>query len=184
MDSLLPPLTDTSYRHWGTFTYPDGSTELEPNNLPARQPELCSVGNYTQAYGNDTHNPFGWSDQNCTQRHISICKVSKPGVAPWYTTNSTNITFYLNTSVVGGWGRRPATVRRLCPVAAAVSIQVQLMMWWLKEIEVLMGVMFPRPCYRSTSLRRRPTATALAATWRRIPAWRSRWGWRRALHVH
>jgi hypothetical protein len=96
----MPPLSDESYRHWGTFTYPDGSTEQEPNNFAARSPELCSVGNYTQAFGNETALPFGWADQNCTASHIVICKVSEPGVSPWYPTNSTNITFYLNTSLV------------------------------------------------------------------------------------
>jgi hypothetical protein len=58
------------------------------------------VGNYTQAFGNETALPFGWADQNCTASHIVICKVSEPGVSPWYPTNSTNITFYLNTSLV------------------------------------------------------------------------------------
>ena len=102
MDPLVKPLGDESYQHWGTFTYPDGSTEQEPNNFPPRAPELCSVGNYTQAYGNETALTFGWADQNCSASHIVICKVSEPGVSPWYTTNSTNITYYLNTSLVRG----------------------------------------------------------------------------------
>jgi hypothetical protein len=97
----MPPISDESYRHWGTLTYADDSREQEPNNLQVRAPELCGVGNYTQAYGNDTALPFGWADQNCTASHIVICKTSEPGVSPWYPTNSTNITFYLNTSLVG-----------------------------------------------------------------------------------
>jgi hypothetical protein len=107
MEPLFPPLSDETYKHWGIFTYPDGSTEQEPNNFPPRAPELCAVGNYTQAYGNDTALNFAWADQNCTANHISICKVSPAGVGPWYTTNSTNITFYLNTSLVRGSRRCP-----------------------------------------------------------------------------
>jgi hypothetical protein len=58
------------------------------------------VGNYTEAYGNDTALPFGWADQNCTQNHIYICRRAEAGTSPWYRTNATNITFYLNTSYV------------------------------------------------------------------------------------
>jgi hypothetical protein len=100
-DPLLPPIGDESYKHWGTFQYPDGSTEAEPNNYQPRSPELCGGGNYTEAYGNDTAMTFGWADQNCTQNHIYICRRAEAGTSPWYRTNATNITYYLNTSYVG-----------------------------------------------------------------------------------
>ncbi len=91
------------YRHWGTFSYADGTQEGEPNNLV--DPEECVVANYTERYTLATKpdpkvNPFGWADAHCGNTHQFMCRVATGGVAPQFTTNSTNVTYYLNTTQV------------------------------------------------------------------------------------
>jgi hypothetical protein len=44
----------------------------EPNNVIA--PEFCVVANYSQAFDG----AWGWSDQNCEDRYIAICKFAAP----------------------------------------------------------------------------------------------------------
>jgi hypothetical protein len=59
------------YVHWGRMFISDvGQFAAEPNNWLA--PEYCAVANYSQAYGT----AWGWSDQNCDDRYIFMCKIS------------------------------------------------------------------------------------------------------------
>jgi hypothetical protein len=92
-----------AHRHWGTFSYADGTQEGEPNNL--NDPEECGVCNYTERFTKATKldakvTPFGWADERCGASHQFMCRVATGGVAPRYTANSTNVTYYLNTTQV------------------------------------------------------------------------------------
>lgn len=93
----------TGYRHWGTFIYGDNSPEGEPNNLV--DPESCVVANKTEMYTENAKPnalvmPAGWADTNCNISYSFMCRVAAPGLAPYFTTNTTNVTYYLNTTQV------------------------------------------------------------------------------------
>ena len=117
------------YRHWGTYAYADGATEAEPNNL--EDPEECVVANYTQAYTlatkvNKRVMPYGWADTNCTRTQQFICRVATGGVAPTFTTNSTNVTYYLNTTQVNQTVAEASCNRNGGHLAAFTQIEEQL----------------------------------------------------------
>jgi hypothetical protein len=58
------------YVHWGTMYVGEvGQFAAEPNNWQA--PEYCAVANYSQAYTT----AWGWSDQNCDDKYIFMCKI-------------------------------------------------------------------------------------------------------------
>lgn len=57
------------YSHWGSVTLPDGSSASEPNNMVP--PEFCATASFHTSY----NSVWGWSDQNCDERHIFICKL-------------------------------------------------------------------------------------------------------------
>jgi hypothetical protein len=57
---------NSSYAHWGVV---QPGSRKEPNMLTG--PELCALGNVSQAYGN----AWGWSDAACAMKTASICKI-------------------------------------------------------------------------------------------------------------
>ena len=66
------PRTSSRYEHWGRLVLGDGSIQNEPNNLVP--PEFCATANWTQSFDS----VWGWSDQNCDDYHISLCKLAAP----------------------------------------------------------------------------------------------------------
>ena len=60
-----------TYGHWGIWVDDEGDERREPNN--AFPPEFCTVANYSQAF----EQAWGWSDQNCEDKFIAICKISR-----------------------------------------------------------------------------------------------------------
>jgi hypothetical protein len=71
-DPSNPSLQTDKYAHWGRLVLGDGSIRNEPNNLDA--PEFCVTANWTQTFDS----VWGWSDQNCDDYHIFMCKVAAP----------------------------------------------------------------------------------------------------------
>jgi hypothetical protein len=75
-DGSPPPSTATNpsenYQHWGRMYLAGGKFKDEPNNLAA--PEYCGVANYTQM----VEDVWSWSDQNCEDRYMFICKLPAP----------------------------------------------------------------------------------------------------------
>jgi hypothetical protein len=61
-----------NYQHWGRMYLAGGKYRDEPNNL--EPPEYCGVANYSQT----VDDVWAWSDQNCEDRHIFICKLPAP----------------------------------------------------------------------------------------------------------
>jgi hypothetical protein len=53
------------------WTDAEGDERQEPNN--AFPPEFCAVANYTQKF----EDAWGWSDQNCEDVFIAICKIAR-----------------------------------------------------------------------------------------------------------
>jgi hypothetical protein len=112
-----PAEPNLNYAHWGVNYVPRGDYAIkadEPNNLVP--PEFCVVANYSQQYDN----LWGWSDQNCDDRHISICRIAPPpppspsppppGPPPpspplqtMYISNATRTTYYFNTRLRNYW---------------------------------------------------------------------------------
>ena len=76
-DTMVPaPNAKGGYTNWGIFYNALDPIQLyrpEPNNLVS--PEVCAVGNHTQASGK----PFtwAWADANCLNSHVSICRVNR-----------------------------------------------------------------------------------------------------------
>jgi hypothetical protein len=114
-DGSPPPSTagnpSNNYANWGQMTMADGLVRDEPNNI--HPPEFCGVANYTQT----TAEAWAWSDQNCEDRHVFICKLPPPPppspvppppsppppappVEPFYFSNSSRMTFIFNATKV------------------------------------------------------------------------------------
>jgi hypothetical protein len=109
LDGSTPPSSHgkpmETYGHWGVWYEPDGTERAEPNN--AMPPEFCAVANYTQLY----ERAWGWSDQNCEDEYIAMCKFPAPPppapkppppappppappLDPYYLSPTTGTTFY------------------------------------------------------------------------------------------
>jgi hypothetical protein len=118
-----------AYRHWGTFLYGDLTPEAEPNNLV--DPESCVAANFTEAYTESPKpdakvNPFGWADTSCNRAMTFMCRVATAGMAPYFTTNTTNVTYFLNTTQVNQTVAEAACNRAGGHLAAFTSIDEQL----------------------------------------------------------
>jgi hypothetical protein len=70
VDPYTPGPINSSYEHWGRY---QPGQETEPNFNYNAPPELCVVGNYTQAYFNPL--AWGWADDNCNNKHPFMCKM-------------------------------------------------------------------------------------------------------------
>jgi hypothetical protein len=70
VDPYTPGPVNSSYEHWGRF---QPGQETEPNFNYNAPPELCAVGNYSQAYFNPL--AWGWADDNCNNKHPFMCKM-------------------------------------------------------------------------------------------------------------
>ncbi len=72
-----PAQPSDSYANWGTLVLGRGAARPEPNNYVI--PEFCATANYSQV----VNGAWGWSDQNCDDLYIAICKVAAaPPPAP------------------------------------------------------------------------------------------------------
>jgi hypothetical protein len=132
-----------AYRHWGTFLYGDGTPEAEPNNV--FDPESCVAANFTEAYTESPKpdakvNPFGWADTNCNKSLTFMCRVATPGQAPYFTTNTTNVTYFLNTTQVNQTVAEAACNRAGGHLAAFTAIDEQLE---VEQYYVRGGWLFP-----------------------------------------
>lgn len=71
-DPSTPSNPSSNYAVWGRMYLSDGRIRDEPNNLV--RPEFCCVANYTQSQDG----VWAWSDQNCDEEYIFICKIGPP----------------------------------------------------------------------------------------------------------
>ena len=78
------------YSKWGTT--PEGLQR------PATPQFACGGGNWTERVGDDKTGVWGWADEECLVPHTFMCRKPRQGASETMTTNSTNITFYLNTT--------------------------------------------------------------------------------------
>ena len=90
--TVMPPSAGpAAYRHWGR-NMPSGTREPYQTNPP----ENCGVSNFTQRYG--VPSAWGWSDVNCLDKFIFMCRINKPGLQPIsYTNTTTGMKYTLNT---------------------------------------------------------------------------------------
>ena len=91
LDPHVPGPDYSTYEQWGSNEW-----TVEPHNNGGLFPEYCAVA--ALDYLKD--GVWGWMNVNCTSKHLAICRLQVPGPQPSLTLNSTNHTYYLNTSAV------------------------------------------------------------------------------------
>jgi hypothetical protein len=77
------------YAKWGTTA--------EGNQRPFNQQYQCAGGNWSESVGDKNTVVWGWAEDDCGVEHTFLCRKPSIGWAETMTTQSTNVTFYLNT---------------------------------------------------------------------------------------
>jgi hypothetical protein len=78
------------YTRWGVST--DGQQH------PFNSQFECAGGNWTESVGDANSVVWAWSEEDCLAPHTFMCRKPPQGPSETMTTNSTNVTFYLNTT--------------------------------------------------------------------------------------
>ena len=78
------------YAKWGVST--DGQQR------PFNSQFQCAGGNVSESVGDANSVVWGWAEEDCLVPHTFMCRKPPQGPSETMTTNSTNVTFYLNTT--------------------------------------------------------------------------------------
>lgn len=109
-----PAEPNVNYAHWGVTYLADGTRLDEPSNR--LRPQFCVTANCTQQFDG----AWGWSDENCDDRYMFICKVPAPPppspplpppvppppappLATMYISNASRTTYYFQTKLRNHW---------------------------------------------------------------------------------